>query len=72
MEKHEEDLILSLLGKDTELKHYYEEHLELEKRLASLQHKHYLTPSEDLEKRQIQKVKLAGKDKMMEILDRYR
>lgn len=72
MEKHEEDLIRRLIDRDAELRHYYEEHLELEKKLASLQHKHFLTPEEDLEKKRIQKVKLAGKDRIMEILGRYR
>jgi uncharacterized protein YdcH (DUF465 family) len=72
MEKHEEELIRSLIDRDPELRRYYEEHLELEKQLASLQHKHFLTPEEDLEKKRIQKVKLAGKDRIMEILGRYR
>jgi len=72
MEKHEEEMIRTLIDRDAELRRYYEEHIELEKRLASLQHKHYLTPEEDLEKKRIQKVKLAGKDRIMEILGRYR
>jgi uncharacterized protein YdcH (DUF465 family) len=72
MEKHEEELIRSLIDTDAELKRYYEEHLELERQLSRLQHKHYLTPEEDLEKKRIQKVKLAGKDRIMEILGRYR
>jgi len=72
MEKHEEEMIRTLLDRDAELRRYYEEHIELEKKLASLQHKHYLTPEEDLEKKRIQKVKLAGKDRIMEILGRYR
>jgi uncharacterized protein YdcH (DUF465 family) len=72
MEKHEEELIRSLIHQDDELKRYYEEHLELERQLETLQHKHFLTPEEDLEKKRIQKVKLAGKDRIMEILGRYR
>lgn len=72
MEKHEEELIRSLIDQDAELRRYYEEHLELERQLETLQHKHYLTPEEDLEKKRIQKVKLAGKDRIMEILGRYR
>lgn len=72
MEKHEEELIRSLMGSDDELRRFYQEHLELEKQLARLQHKHYLTPEEELEKKRIQKVKLAGKDRIMEILGRYR
>ena len=72
MDQQDEELIRTLLDRDPELRRYYEEHLELEKRLASLQHKHFRTPQEDLEKKQIQKVKLAGKDRIMEILGRYR
>jgi hypothetical protein len=72
MEKHEEELIRSLLDCDAELKRYYEEHLDLERQLARFQHKAYLTPDEEVEKKRIQKVKLAGKDRIMEILGRYR
>jgi uncharacterized protein YdcH (DUF465 family) len=72
MEKNDEELIRTLVDRDPELKRCYEEHLDLEKQLASLQHKHFLTPEEDLERKRIQKVKLAGKDRIMEILGRYR
>jgi uncharacterized protein YdcH (DUF465 family) len=72
MEKQDEELIRSLLDRDQELRRFYEEHVELEKQLASLQHKHHLTPEEELERKRIQKVKLAGKDRIMEILGRYR
>jgi uncharacterized protein YdcH (DUF465 family) len=72
MEKHDEELIRTLVDRDPELKRFYEEHLHLEKLLASLQHKHLLTPEEELERKRIQKVKLAGKDRIMEILGRYR
>ncbi len=72
MEKYEEELIRSLIDRDAELRQFYEEHLDLEKKLAALQHKHFLMPEEDLEKKRIQKVKLAGKDRIMEILGRYR
>ena len=72
MERGEEELIISLLDKDPELKKYYEEHQELEKRLLGYQHKAHLTPVEELEKKRLQKLKLAGKDNIMEILGRYR
>ncbi len=72
MEKHEEEMIRSLIDRDEELRRCYEEHVELEKQLATLQHKHFLTPEEELERKRIQKVKLAGKDRMMEILGRYK
>ncbi len=72
MERREEEFIISLLDKDPELKKYYEEHRELEKQLQGYQHKSHLTPLEEVEKKRLQKLKLAGKDKIMEILDRYR
>jgi len=72
MEKNDEELIRTLIDRDAELKRFYEEHLDLEKQLAALQHKHFLTPEEEIERKRIQKVKLAGKDRIMEILGRYR
>jgi len=72
MEFKEEHAIVSLLDKDPELKKFYEEHREFEKKLAEFQHKYYLTPEEELEMKRIQKLKLVGKDRMMEILERHR
>ena len=72
MEKKDEELILSLLDQDAELKQHYEEHLELERQLAELNRRLYLTPEQEIEKKHIQKHKLQGKDRIMEILDRYR
>jgi uncharacterized protein YdcH (DUF465 family) len=46
--------------------------LELERQLAELNRRLYLTPQQELEKKRLQKLKLAGKDKIMEILARYR
>lgn len=72
MESREEQAIVSLLDKDPELKKYYEEHRELERKLVEFQHKLYLSADEEVEKKRLQKMKLAGKDKMMEILGRHR
>lgn len=72
MEKRDEELIESLVDRDSELKKYYEEHQALEQQLRGLQHKAVLTPEEDLEKKRIQKMKLAGKDRIMEILAKHR
>ena len=72
MEKKDEELIQSLLSHDPELKQYYEEHLVLEQRLAEFNRKVYLTPEQELEKKQLQKKKLVGKDRIMEILDKHR
>jgi uncharacterized protein len=72
MEIREEQVIVSLLDKDPELKKYYEEHQQLEKRLAEFHHKHHLSPEEEIEMKKIQKLKLVGKDKIMEILGKHR
>ena len=72
MEKKDEELIKTLLEREPELRFYYEEHVGLERQLTPLQEKAYLSPEEAVEKKRLQKVKLAGKDKMMEILARHR
>jgi uncharacterized protein YdcH (DUF465 family) len=72
MEAREEAFIVSLLEKDPELRKHYEEHQELEKQLSEFQHKHYLSPDEEVEMKRIQKLKLAGKDKIMELLGKHR
>jgi hypothetical protein len=46
MELKDEQTIVSLLDKDPELRKFYEEHREFEKKLADFQHKHHLTPEE--------------------------
>ena len=72
MEKKDEQLIITLLDREPELRRYYEEHLDLERQLGALQQRHYLSPEEELHKKRLQKLKLAGKDRMMEILNKYR
>lgn len=72
MESKEEAAIISLLDKDPELRKYYDEHQELEKQLLEYQHKLHLSADEEVEKKRLQKMKLAGKDKIMEILEKHR
>jgi len=72
MEEKDEALIQTLLEREPELRQYYEEHVDLERRLGAFQQKHYLTPEEEVERKRLQKLKLAGKDKIMEILSRHR
>lgn len=72
MEVKEEHAIVSLLDKDPELKKYYDEHRELEKKLAEFQHRHHLTAEEEVEMKRVQKLKLIGKDRIMEILEKHR
>jgi hypothetical protein len=72
MEKRDEELIASLLDREPELKEKWEEHLLLESRLGDLQKRLHLSTEEEVEKKRLQKLKLAGKDRIMEILARYR
>jgi uncharacterized protein YdcH (DUF465 family) len=72
MEAKDEQLILSFVDRDPELRRLHDEHVQLEKQLAQLNHKGFLNADEEVERKRLQKVKLAGKDRMMEILSRYR
>jgi uncharacterized protein YdcH (DUF465 family) len=72
MEKKDEELIHTLIEREPELRRYYEEHVDLERQLQSYHQKLYLTPEEEIEKKRLQKLKLAGKDRIMEILARFR
>ena len=72
MERKDEDLIKTLLDSDPELREKYEEHVILERQLAEFQRRSHLSPEEEVEKKRIQKLKLAGKDRIMEILSRHR
>lgn len=71
MEKREEQRILSLIDQVPELRGLYEEHVDLKKRLEKLNHKLHLTTEEEVEKKRLQKLKLAGKDRMMMLLAQH-
>ena len=47
-------------------------HVILERQLSEFQGRSHLSPEEEVEKKRIQKLKLAGKDRIMEILSRHR
>ncbi len=72
MDVKEEELIRSLLDTDPELRRHYEEHAQLKQRLQELRTKPFLTAEEEVEEKTIQKQKLAGKDRIMEILARHK
>ncbi len=72
MEKWDEDLIARLLPRDEELRKYIEEHRRYEDKLEQFNQRAYLTTAEEMEKKRIQKLKLAGRDKIETILAKYR
>ncbi|HDD35689.1 MAG TPA: DUF465 domain-containing protein [Candidatus Desulfofervidus auxilii] len=71
MESKEKELIYKLIDKDEELKQLWEEHLDLERRIEEYNKRVYLTPEEEIEKNRLKKIKLAGKDRIHEILKKY-
>ena len=72
MEQREEQLIRQHADHDEELRALWEEHLQFKRKLEDFREKPYLTSDEEMEKKRIQKLKLASKDRMMMILARYR
>ena len=72
MEKRDLELILKYTSNDPELKRCWEQHEEFERRLEEFNRRLYLTPEEELERKRIQKLKLAGRDRIETILSKYR
>ncbi len=72
METQDLELIGKWIDKDPELKRYVEEHEEFERRLDEFNRRPYLTATETMERKRLQKLKLAGRDKIEQILAKYR
>jgi hypothetical protein len=72
MEKQDLQLIEELVDQDPELKRYVEEHREFERVLGDFNRRPYLTAAETMERKRLQKLKLAGRDKIEQILAKYR
>ncbi|MES4786769.1 MAG: DUF465 domain-containing protein [Nitrospiraceae bacterium] len=68
----EDRIIDQLRASSLEFRQLEESHHRLDAELAELQKRHVLTPQEELLKKQIQKEKLAKKDKMAELIRLYR
>jgi uncharacterized protein len=68
MEQRDLDLIEEWKGQDPELKRLWQEHLEFEEQLAFFNKRVYLSPTEELERKTIQKKKLKGRDQIERIL----
>ncbi len=72
MEKRDLDLIEAWKDKNLELKKLWEEHLEYEEQLDRFNKRVYLSTSEELERKTLQKKKLMGRDKIEGILRQIR
>jgi hypothetical protein len=58
----------ALIARDPEFKALVEEHRMLDEKLKELDRKVYLLPDEEVERKRLQKLKLAKKDKIAQIL----
>ncbi len=72
MEETELQMIRRLIPKNKELKKLWDEHLEYEEKLEQLNKRRYLSTEEEIRLKEIQKLKLRGKDRIEEILRSYR
>jgi uncharacterized protein YdcH (DUF465 family) len=72
MEKRDLDLVQKYISADAELKRCMDEHEGYERKLDDFNRQIYLTPAEELERKRIQKLKLAGRDRIEAILLKYR
>jgi len=60
--------MVDLIARDPEFKALVEEHRMLDEKLKELDRKVYLLPDEEVERKRLQKLKLAKKDKIAQIL----
>ncbi len=72
MEEQDLQLIEQLKDQVPELKRYVDEHQEFERVLEEFNRRPYLTAAETMERKRIQKLKLAGRDRIEQILAKYR
>jgi uncharacterized protein YdcH (DUF465 family) len=72
MEKWDEELIARLLPHNEELRRHIEDHRRYEEQLEKFNQRPYLTNEEEVEKKRIQKLKLAGRDMIEAILAKHR
>jgi len=68
----DEEIAKVLAGENEDYKAAEEEHRNLKAMLVEFQSKVYLTPEEELEKKRLQKLKLAKKDQMAELIRGYK
>jgi hypothetical protein len=71
MDKAEILLIDQVVHQDADLQLHVDEHRKLKGMLETLDLRRYLTPEEQIERKNLQKHKLREKEKIIRILDKY-
>ena len=72
MEPRDIERIERLAAGDEELRRLWGEHRSLEAELDALDARRFRTPEEEQRRKQLQKAKLAGRDRIQAILDQQR
>ena len=72
MEKRDEKLIAQLIKENETLKECMKQHKEYERQLEEYNKRIHLTTEESMERKRIQKLKLAGRDEIERILAQHR
>lgn len=72
MDARDEELVKALAPDNAPLRRSYERHLKLKAEVDELASRPHLTTEEELRRRDLQKQKLAEKDKIIRLLDDYR
>ena len=72
MEERDEKLIAHLIQSDETLKEYVQQHRDYEKQLEEFNKRIHLTTDESMERKRIQKLKLANRDRKERILVEHR
>lgn len=72
MEQSDLDLIEELIVENDELAELWTKHRELEAKLDDMSQRVYLSAEEQMERKRLQKIKLAGRDRIEVILAQHR
>jgi len=71
-EVSEETVRTKLRSENAEFERLEQEHRKLDQQLMSFETHVYLSPEEEFERRRLQKMKLAAKDRIADMIRRYR
>ncbi len=72
MAEKDQDLTQRLSEENPRFRKLYEEHMLFEKKLREYEEMTYISEEADLERKKVQKLKLAGKDEMESMLRDFR
>ena len=67
-----DSLIKSMQENNEEFKNLQKKHIEYEAKLEKIAEKKFLTPEEEIQKTQLKKLKLLGRDRMESIIREFR